>query len=78
MVGLAVEVSVVIPVYNPGVFLRRSLDSVLSQSFNDLEGIVIDDGSTEDLTRVATHPDPRFATYDSRTVGCQLRATLGF
>lgn len=40
-------VSVVIPVYNSAQFLRRSIDSLLAQTWKNLEVIAIDDGSTD-------------------------------
>jgi glycosyltransferase involved in cell wall biosynthesis len=40
-------VSVVIPSYNCERFITETLESVLSQSFGDLEVIVVDDGSTD-------------------------------
>jgi glycosyltransferase involved in cell wall biosynthesis len=40
-------VSVILPVYNVQPFVRAAIDSVLSQSFDSLELIVIDDGSTD-------------------------------
>jgi|GEM_PF-854942 len=40
-------VSVVIPVYNGQAFLRECLDSVLNQTMDDYEIIVINDGSTD-------------------------------
>jgi glycosyltransferase involved in cell wall biosynthesis len=42
------RVSVVIPVRNGKDYLQEALDSVLQQSFTDLELVLIDDGSTDD------------------------------
>jgi len=40
-------VSVVIPVYNSEKFLAESIESVLNQTYKNIEVITIDDGSTD-------------------------------
>ena len=40
-------VSIVIPVYNGANFLREAIDSALSQSYKNIEIIVINDGSDD-------------------------------
>ena len=53
-------VSVITPTYNRATLLPRAIQSVLAQDFDDLELIVIDDGSTDDTPQVvAKIDDPR-------------------
>jgi glycosyltransferase involved in cell wall biosynthesis/peptidoglycan/xylan/chitin deacetylase (PgdA/CDA1 family) len=55
--------SVVIATYNAGPYLREAIRSVLDQTVEDLELIVVDDGSTDDTRAlVASIQDPRL-TY---------------
>jgi len=52
-------VSVIIPTRNRAHLLRRTLESVLKQSTENLEVIVVDDGSTDGSGAVAAAMDPR-------------------
>ena len=56
------KLSVIMPVYNAGVFLFSAIDSILKQTFTDYEFIIIDDGSTDDSLSVIK----QFSETDSR------------
>jgi CDP-glycerol glycerophosphotransferase len=59
----APRISVVVPFYNNGDVLADCLQSIASQTFGDLEVIMVDDGSTDDGPRIAraqAEADPRF------------------
>lgn len=55
-------VSVIIPVYNTENYLKECIDSVLKQSYTDLQIILIDDGSTDDSGRICDE----YAKIDDR------------
>lgn len=53
-------VTVVICVYNAGEFLRPAVESVLTQTYTNLEVLIVDDGSTDDcMSTIADLQDPR-------------------
>ena len=54
------KVTVLMPVYNSARFLREALDSILAQTWQDLELLAIDDGSTDrSLEVLHSYRDPR-------------------
>lgn len=55
-------ISVIVPVYNVEKYLPRCLDSILGQSFRDIEVICIDDGSTDGSSEILF----RYAEQDER------------
>ena len=56
------KISVIMPVYNSGKYLNTAVDSILNQSFKDIELIFVDDGSTDGSSE---HCD-EYAWKDSR------------
>ncbi|MCK4820738.1 glycosyltransferase family 2 protein [bacterium] len=56
--------TVVIPTYNRSSMLKRAIESVLNQTFEDFEIIVVDDHSTDDTSSVArSFSDPRIQYF---------------
>lgn len=45
-------ISVIMPAYNVAPFIKRSIESVLTQSYRNIEVILIDDGSTDNTGRI--------------------------
>ncbi|NUQ81546.1 MAG: glycosyltransferase family 2 protein [Bacteroidetes bacterium] len=73
-------VSVIIPCFNYGHLLPETLSSLLAQTFPDWEGIVIDDGSTDNTSEVAKEfvkKDPRFRYHYQTNAGLSAARNTG-
>lgn len=55
-------ISVVVPIYNVEMYLPRALDSILTQTYQDWEAILVDDGSTDKSGSIADE----YAQIDGR------------
>ena len=61
------RVSVIMPLYNAANFVKEAVDSILNQTFQDFELIVLDDASTdESATILDTYADHRIVRYTSK------------
>ena len=64
------EVSVIIPLFNKGLYIRRTLNSVFAQTFKDYEVIIVDDGSTDDgPEKVMAYADSRLRLIHQANAG---------
>lgn len=73
-------VSVVIPIYNAEKFLGYCLNSIMGQSYTNIEVIMINDGSTDcspEICRKYAAIDPRFSVYDIPNGGVSNARNLG-
>lgn len=71
------KISVIIPVYNVEEYLRQCLDSVVNQTYQDLEIIIIDDGSPDNCGVICDEyatKDPRIKVIHKKNGGlCAAR-----
>ena len=56
------KISVIVPVYNTEKFLQRCIDSVLAQTYQDFELLLIDDGSKDSSDTICDE----YAAQDTR------------
>ena len=62
MLSEEIKVSIVVPIYNTAEYLEKCLNSICSQTYHNLEIILIDDGSTDQSLNICNS----FAEKDSR------------
>jgi len=71
-------ISVIIPVYNRRAFLQKAVDSVFAQTYQNIEVIIIDDGSNK-LTRkvLAKYSNPKIRVLRQRHLGVSSARNRG-
>lgn len=75
---MSVKISVVIPLYNKELHIARAIDSVLAQSFQEFEIVVIDDGSLDKgADVVSAYDDKRIRLYRQSNAGVSVARNRG-
>jgi len=73
-------ISVVMPAFNSSDFIAKAIESILSQTFQEFELILVDDGSTDNTLEIMTHyrqQDNRIQIIQSKHVGACGARNLG-
>jgi GT2 family glycosyltransferase len=70
--------SIIIPCYNAGRWLREAINSALAQTYPSIEIIVVDDGSTNESISVARSYGERVLTLTTENRGASAARNLGF
>ncbi|MCM1182618.1 MAG: glycosyltransferase [Roseburia sp.] len=73
-------VSVIVPVYNAELFLRRTVNSILEQTYRNIEVILVDDGSTDksgEICDAFALRDKRIKSYHNTNHGVSYARNYG-
>ena len=72
-------ISIIIPVYNVEKYVRKCLDSVVNQTYKDLEILVIDDGSTDGSGKICDEykKDNKVRVFHTENRGLSAARNLG-
>lgn len=73
-------ISVIVPVYNVSNYLRKCVDSILNQSYQNIEVILVDDGSTDDSKEICDFyekSDSRVISYHKENGGLSDARNFG-
>ena len=75
-----IMISVIIPVYNVEKYIRQCLESVINQTFKDIEIICINDGSTDNSLEILqefSQKDKRIIVINKKNEGASIARNIG-
>ena len=72
------DISVILPVFNCEQFIKTAIDSILFQTYQDFELIILNDGSTDATEKIIhSFDDERIKNYKSRNYGIVYQLNKG-
>lgn len=71
------KVSIIIPVYNGSNYMREAIDSALAQTYDNLEVIVVNDGSTDNTEDIALSYGDKIRYFSKPNGGVSTALNLG-
>lgn len=80
MMETKAKVTVIVPVYNVEKYLRKCLDSLINQTYKNLEIIVVDDGSTDNSVKICdefANKDNRITVIRQKNGGISIARNVG-
>ena len=73
-----IRFSVIIPLYNKANFVRKTIESILNQTFTGFEIVVVNDGSTDNSLDVVNEiSDPRIRIFTKENGGVSVARNFG-
>lgn len=66
------EISIIMPVYNAGPYLKKSVQSILNQTYGNFEFLICDDGSTDNSLKILkefSRQDERIKLFSQKNLG---------
>jgi glycosyltransferase involved in cell wall biosynthesis len=73
-------ISIVVPVYNTSVYLNKCIESIINQTYTNLEIILVDDGSTDNSGNICDEyalKDNRISVFHTKNKGQSEARNLG-
>ncbi|NLJ95951.1 MAG: glycosyltransferase [Clostridiales bacterium] len=75
-----IEVSIIVPIFNSEKYLKRCIESIINQSFKDIEIILVNDGSTDNSGKICDYyveKDKRIKVFHIENQGVSMARNIG-
>ena len=75
----SIQISIVVPVYNVERYLKRCIESIINQTYNNLEILLVDDGSADNCPEICDYyskVDNRIQVIHKKSRSCYCKRRL--